>query len=109
MSLKFFVQNIDPERHSARSNRLKDPFRQLSGNQASNGNFPRPTTTTHLKPTQTTFIIIWHMKTLLQVKQNTFDQMPANARITRAAAPGRYTMPLFHRIISPSEFYLPGV
>ncbi|MCD7036747.1 hypothetical protein LRQ20_00005, partial [Pseudomonas sp. MAFF 311096] len=68
-----FGQNIDPERYLRRINRLKDPRQQLSGNQASNGNFPRCMRNNRLNPTQTIFITIWSMKTSLPVKQNTFD------------------------------------
>ncbi|MGY2177059.1 hypothetical protein, partial [Pseudomonas azotoformans] len=68
-----FAQNIDPERCSRGSDRLKDPRQQLSGTLASNGNFPRHTRNIRLNPTQTIFIIIWRMKTSLQDKQNTFD------------------------------------
>jgi len=100
IQLDDFVQNIDPERYSLRANRLKDPSEQLSDTLASNGNFPRHTRNIRLNPTQTIFIIIWRMKTSLQAKQNTFDQMPANARHARATAPRRCTMSLFHRIIS---------
>ena len=108
-NLKIFVQNIDPERYSPESNRLKDPRRQLSALQASNNNFPRHTRNIRLNPTQTIVIIIWHVKTSLQLKQNLIVQKPANAHTTRATAPRRCTMCLFHRIISPWEFYLPGV
>jgi hypothetical protein len=53
-----FGQNIDPERYSPDSNRLKDPFQQLSANHASNGNFPRHTRNIRLNLMQTIFIII---------------------------------------------------
>ena len=105
----FFAQNIDPERYPHRPNRVKEPLRQLSDTQASNGNFPRHMRNTRLNPAQTIFIIIWRLKTSLQLKQNIFDEKPANAHTTRATAPRRCTMCLFHRIISPWEFYLPGV
>ena len=96
-----FVQNIDPERYSPESNRLKDPRRQLSALQASNNNFPRHTRNIRLNPTQTIVIIICRVKTSLQLKQNLIVQKPANAHTTRATAPRRCTMSLFHRIISP--------
>ena len=96
-----FVQNIDPERYSPESNRLKDPRRQLSALQASNNNFPRHTRNIRLNHTQTIVIIIWRVKTSLQLKQNLIVQKPANAHTIRATAPRRCTMSLFHRIISP--------
>ncbi|UII69330.1 hypothetical protein LVW35_16745 [Pseudomonas sp. HN11] len=58
MQLEDFAQNVDPERYSPDSNRLKDLFQQLAVIKASNGNFPRHTRTIRLNLAQTIFIII---------------------------------------------------